>query len=98
MRPYNAREAEYARQNLERLKQQLGDAEAAIQRIAAFYKDELPICGARCRDGHSCQAKAAWNAYKTAPCNGRCRIHGGLSTGPRTPEGKGCLGALEQRT
>ena len=37
-------------------------------------------CGARRkRDGEPCQAPAL--------ANGRCKLHGGLSTGPRTPEG-----------
>ena len=36
-------------------------------------------CGAKTRAGGSCQAPAMRN--------GRCRIHGGASTGPRTPEG-----------
>jgi len=40
-----------------------------------------PRCGARARrTGKPCQAPAMKN--------GRCRLHGGLSTGPRTPEGK----------
>jgi len=38
-----------------------------------------PRCGARTRRGKPCQAPAM--------ANGRCRMHGGLSTGPRTPEG-----------
>lgn len=38
------------------------------------------MCGAKTRKGTPCQAKAL--------ANGRCRNHGGLSTGPRTPEGK----------
>jgi hypothetical protein len=38
-------------------------------------------CGAHARStGYPCQAKAL--------ANGRCRNHGGLSTGPRTVEGK----------
>jgi hypothetical protein len=37
-------------------------------------------CGARTRMGTACQRAA----YKH---NGRCRLHGGLSTGARTPEG-----------
>ena len=36
-------------------------------------------CGARTRTGTPCKN---W-----AMSNGRCRMHGGLSTGPRTPEG-----------
>ena len=38
-------------------------------------------CGAHARTtGHPCQAKAL--------ANGRCKNHGGMSTGPRTLEGK----------
>jgi hypothetical protein len=38
-----------------------------------------PRCGARTRRGGSCEGPAMHN--------GRCRMHGGMSTGPRTPEG-----------
>ncbi len=31
------------------------------------YKSELPKCGARCRDGHPCQMRAAWDKYRCAP-------------------------------
>ena len=37
-------------------------------------------CGARTRRGTACMGKAL--------CNGRCRLHGGLSTGPKTIAGK----------
>jgi len=38
------------------------------------------VCGAHAKStGKPCQAKAM--------ANGRCRIHGGMSTGPRTPAG-----------
>ena len=38
-------------------------------------------CGAYARStGNPCQAKAL--------TNGRCKNHGGLSTGPKTPEGR----------
>ena len=36
-------------------------------------------CGARTRQGRTCG--------QVAMTNGRCRFHGGLSTGPRTAEG-----------
>jgi len=39
-----------------------------------------PRCGARTRCGGSCR--------QPAMRNGRCRLHGGLSTGPRTAEGR----------
>lgn len=36
-------------------------------------------CGAKTRKGTPCRAPAMKN--------GRCRLHGGKSTGPKTPEG-----------
>ena len=44
-------------------------------------KRERPRCGARTRAGGTCKAPAL-------PEKERCRMHGGLSTGPRTAEGK----------
>jgi hypothetical protein len=38
------------------------------------------MCGARTRQQTACMCKAL--------LNGRCRLHGGLSTGPRTAAGK----------
>ncbi len=38
-------------------------------------------CGAKTRAGGACQNPAINN-------RSRCRLHGGKSTGPRTPEGK----------
>ena len=40
---------------------------------------KAPRCGARTRNGGCCR--------QPAMKNGRCRMHGGLSTGPRTAEG-----------
>ena len=40
---------------------------------------KAPRCGAKTRKGAPCQAPAMKN--------GRCRLHGGKSTGPKTPEG-----------
>jgi hypothetical protein len=62
------------------------------ERIAPEYrrtrKAERPKCGAKCQDGTWCQAPAVWDRERNQPRNGRCRAHGGLSTGPRTVEGK----------
>jgi len=44
-----------------------------------------PRCGAKTRAGCACQAPAM--------ANGRCRIHGGTSTGPRTAAGFANLAA-----
>jgi hypothetical protein len=51
-------------------------------------KRERPRCGARCRDGTPCEAPAVWDRRRDRPVNGRCRMHGGLSTGPKTEEGR----------
>jgi len=37
------------------------------------------LCGAKTRQGTPCKGQPM--------TNGRCRMHGGSSTGPRTPEG-----------
>lgn len=39
------------------------------------------ICGAKTRKGTPCQSRALF-------ASGKCKNHGGLSTGPRTAEGK----------
>jgi len=50
---------------------------AATARVTA----RLRSCGARRkRDGQPCLAKPLQN--------GRCKLHGGMSTGPKTPEGR----------
>jgi hypothetical protein len=41
---------------------------------------KAPRCGAKTRRGTACQCPG----MRT---NGRCRVHGGLSTGPKTREG-----------
>ena len=38
-------------------------------------------CGAKTRAGIPCKLRSIYE-------NGRCKFHGGLSTGPKTPEGK----------
>ena len=48
------------------------------------------LCGARTRAGHPCRGAAM--------PNGRCRMHGGPSTGPRTPEGLARLRAARTST
>ena len=78
------------------------EARAAARPVERPPTRERPRCGARCRDGHPCVAPVVWNAGE-APRR-RCRMHGGLSTGPRTPEGRarslvaiGQVGAALQR-
>lgn len=73
---------------------------AAQQETRAHHrtpKPARPKCGARCRDGHACQASAVWDAENDRPRNGRCRNHGGLSTGPRTVAGRARVAAAARR-
>ncbi len=51
-------------------------------------KRNRPVCGAKCRDGHACNAKVVVDSKTDKPINGRCRMHGGLSSGAKTEEGK----------
>ena len=55
-------------------------------------------CGARCRDGHPCRAPPVRDPETGYNRNGRCRMHRGASTGPRTPEGKARVAAAARRT
>jgi hypothetical protein len=52
-----------------------------VSRLEALVRaNAAPRCGARSkRTGKPCRAAAM--------PNGRCKVHGGKSTGPRTPEG-----------
>lgn len=59
------------------------------------YPPQKPIiapatCGAKTRKGTPCRAKPI-------PGKSRCKFHGGLSTGPRTPEGKARIAEAQCR-
>ena len=49
-----------------------------------------PKCGARTRSGNPCQAHVV-------PGKRRCRMHGGLSTGPKTAEGRDRIRQAQKR-
>ncbi|WP_037445226.1 HGGxSTG domain-containing protein [Shewanella mangrovi] len=49
--------------------------------MARFNLDKLPRCGAKTRSGGTCQRYGN-------KVNGRCKLHGGRSTGAKTKEGK----------
>lgn len=51
-------------------------SEDQTKKVHARDAKGRPICGARNRQGLPCQCK---KLYKS----GRCKFHGGLSTGPR---------------
>jgi hypothetical protein len=53
-------------------------------------RKERPVCGARNRQGNPC-------AVRVEPGKRRCRFHGGLSTGPRTAEGRARIAEAQRR-
>src|SRR5580692_11500755 len=53
-----------------------------------LWKKNRPLCRAKCRNGRSCKAKVVVDPKTGEPINGRCRMHGGLSTGAKTQQGK----------
>jgi hypothetical protein len=61
--------------------------ERATEKRARLRELRSKPCGARTRSGHPCRRKGLGKG-------GRCANHGGMSTGPRTPEGCARLSAL----
>jgi hypothetical protein len=59
----------------------------------------FPRCGARARSrGHEpCRAPPVLDPRTRRPRNGRCKLHGGLSTGPRTAEGRARIAEAQRR-
>jgi len=58
----------------------LGDLEAVRTGRARVTPKRLrPRCGARTRDGRTCQAPAVWDRESDRAINGRCRMHGGTA-------------------
>jgi hypothetical protein len=56
---------------------------AIVNAINKHYRSQPQLgetCGAKTRKGTPCKCKALRN--------GRCKLHGGMSTGPKTPAGK----------
>lgn len=96
-REWRRRQAEAARKQAEWRRHGVNATFTCIVHVKRPAVKDRPRCGARCRDGHPCQApvvwpKGAWRAKK------RCRRHGGMSTGPKTAEGKRHTGeAARQR-
>jgi hypothetical protein len=67
---------------------QRGDV--VLEIAAKSYQNSAPRCGAKTRRRTKCQAPVM--------ANGRCRMHGGPSTGPRTTEGTGALATCSLET
>jgi hypothetical protein len=54
-------------------------------------------CGAKTRKGTPCKAPPVWDKSKDKARNGRCKLHGGLSTGPKTDAGRKAIRASNRR-
>lgn len=55
---------------------------------AAVPKKDRPRCGARCRSKGGAPCVAPVCVRPDGTLAKRCRMHGGLSTGAKTPEGR----------
>ena len=62
--------------------------ERARRRRGVTPERKRPLCGAKTYRGTACVKRAVWDMENDRPRNGRCRIHGGNSTGPKTEAGK----------
>lgn len=65
------------------------------ERFYLLPKAQRPRCGARCRDGHACRAAVVIGSDGWA--RRRCRLHGGLSTGPKTTKGRAAIAESNRR-
>lgn len=58
--------------------------------LAGRLVDHLVRCGAKTRQGMPCRAQSE-------PGRRRCRLHGGLSTGPKTRQGRARVAEAQKR-
>lgn len=57
-----------------------------------IHRVKRGICGAKTRKGTPCNAPPVWNKVTDKAKNGRCKLHGGLSTGAKTEAGRQAIG------
>ena len=62
----------------------------ALAKSEQSSKSPIQRCGARTRMGAPCKAKAL-------PGKARCKFHGGMSTGPKTAEGRQKIADAQRR-
>ncbi len=54
-------------------------------------------CGAKTRKSTACKAPPVWDKVYDKARNGRCKLHGGLSTGAKTEAGREAIRASNRR-
>ena len=69
-----------SRAQLQEQLQALREDPSTIEPTPELQRFIATRCGAKTRKGRPCRCKGMKN--------GRCKFHGGMSTGPRTPEGR----------
>ena len=60
-------------------------------------KKSRGTCGAKTRKKTLCQAPPVWDNVADKTKNGRCKLHGGMSTGARTEAGREAIRASNRR-
>ncbi len=65
-------------------------------RLNTVPKSERPECGARCRSGKPCRARVCVRPDGKGVAK-RCRLHGGLSTGPKSQAGREAIAAANRK-
>lgn len=58
------------------------------RKMLRMPRNKRGFCGAKTRVGTPCKAPPVWDKVHDIPRNGRCKLHGGLSTGAKTEAGK----------
>lgn len=54
-------------------------------------------CGAKTRKSTACKAPPVWDKVADKAKNGRCKLHGGMSTGARTAAGREAIRESNRR-
>lgn len=76
------------------------DGEVCISLLANDSKTPRKrrgTCDAKTRRGTKCQAPPVWDKENDVARNGRCKLHGGKSTGARTEKGREAIRESNRR-
>lgn len=76
------------------------DGEVCISMFAKeprIARKDRGTCNAKTRKDTQCKAPPVWNKEKDEAKNGRCKLHGGLSTGARTEKGREAIRESNRR-
>ena len=74
-------------------------AKIRVRKKPRLPRSARPQCGARCRDGHLCRAPVVivTDGSGQPVARSRCKLHGGLSTGPKTAKGRAAIAESNRR-